>query len=288
MKLITYSSKGNTPQIGAILDNRIINLHLASGGKLPGDMREFLELGDSGMAAAQDVIASATGGESLDSVKLMSPITNPSKIIAIGLNYMDHVKEFGLDVPEIAIMFCKFPTSIIGPDDDICWGNEITQKVDYEAELAIVIGKTARNVPETDAFDYIAGYTNCNDVSARDLQLDKGDQWIRGKSLDTFCPLGPWLVTKDEVPDPHNLSIKSILNGKVMQNSNTRELIFKIPFLIKYLSEAFTLLPGDVIATGTPSGVGAFRKPPIWLKHGDTVNIEVDGLGQLSNPCVEL
>jgi 2-keto-4-pentenoate hydratase/2-oxohepta-3-ene-1,7-dioic acid hydratase in catechol pathway len=288
MKLITYSSKGNTPQIGGILDNRIINLHLASGGKLPGDMREFLELGDSGMAAAQDVIASATGGESLDSVKLMSPITNPSKIIAIGLNYMDHVQEFGLDVPEIAIMFCKFPTSIIGPDDDICWGNEITQKVDYEAELAIVIGKTARNVPETDAFDYIAGYTNCNDVSARDLQLDKGDQWIRGKSLDTFCPLGPWLVTKDEVPDPHNLSIKSILNGKVMQNSNTRELIFKIPFLIKYLSEAFTLLPGDVIATGTPSGVGAFRKPPIWLKHGDTVNIEVDGLGQLSNPCVEL
>ncbi|MEE8365728.1 MAG: fumarylacetoacetate hydrolase family protein [Gammaproteobacteria bacterium] len=288
MKLITYASKGNAPQIGAIHNNRIINLHQASGGELPGNMRDFLELGDSGMAAAQDAIANATGGESLDSVKLMSPIGNPSKIVAIGLNYMDHVRESGIPVPEVAIMFCKFPNSIIGPGDDICWSKEITQKVDYEAELAIVIGRTARNVTEADAFDYIAGYTNCNDVSARDLQFDKGDQWIRGKSLDTFCPLGPWLVTRDEIPDPHNLSIKSILNGKVMQNSNTRELIFKIPFLIKYLSEAFTLLPGDVIATGTPSGVGAFRKPPIWMKHGDTISIEVDGLGQLSNPCVEL
>ena len=288
MKLITYASKDNAPQIGAILDNRVINLHQASGGELPGNMRDFLELGDSGMAAAQDAIANATGGESLDSVKLMSPITNPSKIVAIGLNYMDHVKEIGVEVPEIAITFCKFPTSIIGPGDEIRWSNKVTQKVDYEAELAFVIGKTARNVPEVDAFDYIAGYMNCNDVTARDLQFDKGDQWIRGKSIDTFCPLGPWLVTKDEIPDPHNLSIKSLVNGQVMQNSNTRELIFKIPFLIKYLSEAFTLLPGDVIATGTPSGVGAFREPPVWLKQGDTVNIEIDGLGQLSNPCVEL
>ncbi len=288
MKLFTYASKDNAPQIGAILDDRVINLHQASGGELPGNMRDFLEFGDSGMAAAENAIASATGGESLDSVRLMSPITNPSKIVAIGLNYMDHVKEIGVAVPQIATTFCKFPSSIIGPNDEICWSNQITQKVDYEAELAIVIGKTARNVAEVDAFDYIAGYMNCNDVTARDLQFDLGDQWIRGKSLDSFCPLGPWLVTRDEIPDPNNLSIKSLLNGRLMQDSNTSEQIFKVAFLIEYLSAAFTLLPGDIITTGTPSGVGAFRKPPVWLKQGDTISVEVEGLGRLNNTCVEL
>ena len=288
MKLITYASKGNAPQTGAIHNNRVINLHQASGGELPGNMRDFLEFGDSGMATAENAIASATGGESLDSVRLMSPITNPSKIVAIGLNYLDHVKEIGVPIPEIATTFCKFPSSIIGPNDEICWSNQITQKVDYEAELAIVIGKTARNVAEVDAFDYIAGYMNCNDVTARDLQFDLGDQWIRGKSLDSFCPLGPWLVTRDEIPDPNNLSIKSLLNGRLMQDSNTSEQIFKVAFLIEYLSAAFTLLPGDIITTGTPSGVGAFRKPPVWLKQGDTISVEVEGLGRLNNTCVEL
>ncbi len=287
MKIVTYSYQGNAPRIGVLFDNRVIDLHQASGGELPRDMRTFLELGDSGMAAAEDIAASARGGEKLDSVRLMSPITNPSKIIAIGLNYMDHVRESGIPVPQVAITFSKFPSSIIGPDDKISWSNKVTQNVDYEAELAVVIGRAAHNVAEADAYDYIAGYTNCNDVSARDLQFVKGDQWTRGKSLDTFCPLGPWLVTRDEIPDPHNLSIKSLVNGEVRQHSNTRELIFKIPFLIKYLSEAFTLLPGDIIATGTPSGVGAFRTPPIWLKQGDTIDIEVEGLGQLSNSCVE-
>ena len=288
MKLVNYSSGRNRPQLGVILGDRIINLHESSHGQLPDNMHQFLELGDPGMTTARGIVSSATDGDSLDSVELMSPICKPSKIVAIGLNYLDHVKEIGVPIPEIATTFCKFPSSIIGPNDEICWSNQITQKVDYEAELAIVIGKTARNVAEVDAFDYIAGYMNCNDVTARDLQFDLGDQWIRGKSLDSFCPLGPWLVTRDEIPDPNNLSIKSLLNGRLMQDSNTSEQIFKVAFLIEYLSAAFTLLPGDIITTGTPSGVGAFRKPPVWLKQGDTISVEVEGLGRLNNPCVEL
>lgn len=285
MKLITYKHNDNTPKIGVVVDNKIINLVEASMGKLPNDMRSFLELGKAGMVAANDIINSRSAEIDLDSVKLMSPIINPSKIIAIGLNYMDHIRETGMAIPEIATMFCKYPSSLIGTNENIRWNARLTQKVDFEAELAVVIGKTARNVTEDDAFDYIAGYTNCNDVSARDLQLETGDQWLRGKCLDTFCPLGPWLVSKDEIPDPHTLSIKCLVNGELMQDSNTKQMIFKIPYLIKYLSEAFTLLPGDIVITGTPHGVGAFREQPVWLKYGDEVTIDIEGIGQLSNTC---
>ncbi len=287
MKLVTYSTNNGASQLGAVVDDQVINLTDASGGKLPSDMLNFLQMGDAGMAAARNAVAGASGGAALDSVKLMAPITNPSKVVAIGLNYMDHVRESGGTVPTLATMFCKYPSSIIGPGDEIRWNNAVTQKVDYEAELAVVIGKTARNVSEADAYDYIAGYMNCHDVSARDLQFETGDQWLRGKCLDTFCPLGPYLVTTDEVADPHNLAIKCLVNGEALQDSSTKELIFKIPYLIKYLTEAFTLLPGDVITTGTPDGVGAFREPPIWLKNGDVVTVEVEGLGQLTNTCVE-
>ena len=287
MKLVTYSINNGAPQLGAVVDNQVLNLTDASGGQLPSDMLSFLQMGDAGMAAAREAVAGASGGAALDAVKLMAPITNPSKVVAIGLNYMDHVRESGGTVPTLATMFCKYPSSIIGPGDEIRWRNAVTQKVDYEAELAVVIGKTARNVSEADAYDYIAGYMNCHDVSARDLQLETGDQWLRGKCLDTFCPLGPYLVTTDEVADPHNLAIKCLVNGEALQDSSTKELIFKIPYLIKYLTEAFTLLPGDVITTGTPDGVGAFREPPIWLKNGDVVTVEVEGLGQLTNTCVE-
>jgi 2-keto-4-pentenoate hydratase/2-oxohepta-3-ene-1,7-dioic acid hydratase in catechol pathway len=206
-------------------------------------------------------------------------------VVAIGLNYMDHIREADIGVPELATMFCKYPSSIIGNDDEICWSTGLTQQVDYEAELALVIGKTAKNVSEADAYDYIAGYMNCNDVSARDLQFRPGDQWLRGKCLDSFCPLGPYLVTRDEISDPHNLSIKCELNGRVMQDSNTNEMIYRIPYLIHYLSQAFTLLPGDVIATGTPHGVGAFREPPVWLEADDIVTVKIEGLGVLSNRC---
>jgi 2-keto-4-pentenoate hydratase/2-oxohepta-3-ene-1,7-dioic acid hydratase in catechol pathway len=185
-------------------------------------------------------------------------------------------------------MFTKYTSSIVGTGDEIRWDPAVTSKVDWEAELALVIGKRASKVKEEDAFDYILGYMNCHDVSARDLQQERGDQWIMGKSLDTFGPLGPYLVTKDEVPDPNNLDIKCLVNGVAMQNSNTREMIFKVPYLISYLSRGLTLNPGDVITTGTPDGVGGARKPPIFLKNGDVVTVEVEGLGQLTNTCVEV
>ena len=249
-------------------------------------MLEFLKAGEVAMQTARDLLGTADDGIPADSVKLLSPVTNPSKIIAIGLNYMDHIREADIGVPELATMFCKYPSAIIGTDADIHWSRGLTQQVDYEAELAVVIGKAAKDVSEANAYDYIAGYMNCNDVSARDLQFRPGDQWLRGKCLDSFCPLGPCLVTSDEIDDPHNLSIKCMLNGQLMQDSNTREMIYRIPYLIEYLSEAFTLLPGDVIATGTPHGVGAFRDPPIWLGQGDVVSVEVEGLGSLTNRCV--
>lgn len=287
MKMLTCQYADDSIHLAALVDNQVIDLHQASGGDLPGDMRSFLEAGQSAMQQALQIVATKPEGKPLDSVKLLSPICNPSKVIAIGLNYADHVRETGIPMPELAAMFCKYPSAIIGHGEDIRWPTALTQQVDYEAELAVVIGKTARNVKEAQAYDYIAGYTICNDISARDLQFKPGDQWLRGKCLDTFCPLGPYLVTPDEIADPHQLSIKCLLNGETMQDSRTAEMIYKVPYLIQYLSEAFTLLPGDVIITGTPHGVGAFRKPPIWLKNGDEVVVEIEGLGSLRNRCIE-
>lgn len=286
MKLISYRSADNLEHLGALIEDRVINLHKASGGRLAGDMLDFLKSGEPALQLADELLTEDQDYVDLNSVKLLAPVRNPSKVIAIGLNYMDHIREYGGSVPELATMFCKYPSAIVGVGDDIRWSTGLTQQVDYEAELAIVIGKTARNVCEADAYDYIAGYMNCNDVSARDLQFRPGDQWLRGKCLDSFCPLGPWLVTGDEIDDPHNLAIQCRLNGNLMQDSNTREMIYRIPYLISYLSEAFTLLPGDIIATGTPHGVGAFRDPPVWLKSGDSVEVEIEGLGILSNHCV--
>lgn len=289
MKLVTYQPAGAGPQLGAVVDEMVINLAQASGGRLPNDMRTFLEMGEPASALAGEIVSKGVDAHALPlgSVKVLAPILNPSKVVAIGLNYMDHVREQGMKPPTLATMFTKYPSAIVGPGEAIRWNPALTNKVDYEAELAVVIGKRARGVNEADAYDYIAGYTNCHDVSARDLQLEKGDQWIMGKSLDTFCPLGPYLVTKDEIADPHALGIRCLVNGEALQDSSTRELIFKIPYLIAYLSRGITLLPGDVITTGTPDGVGAFRKPPVFLKHGDVVTVEVEGLGQLTNPCVE-
>lgn len=288
MKLVTYKPKGAGAQLGVLVDGKVINLAEASGGQLPNDMRSFIELGEAAVKLAKEIAGSKADGVPLGDVKIMAPISNPSKLIAIGLNYMDHVRETGSKVPQIATMFTKYTSSIIGTGDEIRWDPALTAKVDWEAELAVVIGKRASKVKEEDAFDYIFGYMNCHDVSARDLQNEKGDQWIMGKSLDTFGPLGPYLVTKDEIPDPNNLSIKCLVNGQAMQDSNTREMIFKVPYLIAYLSRAITLLPGDVITTGTPDGVGGARKPPVFLKNGDVVTVEVEGLGQLTNTCVEV
>ena len=291
MKLVTYKPRGASAQLGAIVDGKVINLAEASGGALPNDMRAFLALGDDGLKLAKKVATkkvAASHGVALGDVKLMAPITNPKKVVAIGLNYLDHIKESNAQVPKLPIMFTKYTTSIVGPGDEVRWDPALTAKVDWEVELAVVIGKAAYRVSEADALNYVAGYTACNDVSARDLQTERGDQWIRGKSLDTFCPLGPCIVTKDEIADPHNLKLKTIVNGKVMQDSNTSQLLFKLPYLIHYLSQAFTLLPGDVIITGTPPGVGMGMKPPVFLKDGDVMTVEVEGIGELTNPCVEI
>lgn len=287
MKLVTFDA-GNGPRLGVLVSETVIDLAEASNGELPADMRSFLEMGDAALQKAQSIANGVSGkGKSLSDVKLMAPVLNPSKVIAIGLNYMDHCREQGIEPPKRPTTFTKFPSSIIGPGDEIRWNPELTQKVDWEVELAVVIGTEARNVSAGDAFDVIAGYTICHDVSARDLQLEKGDQWIVGKSLDTFCPLGPALVTKDEIADPHDLAIRCIVNGKAMQDSNTRELIFNIPYLIEYLTAGITLLPGDVITTGTPDGVGAFLKPPVFLKNGDEVTVSIEGIGEMTNRCVE-
>lgn len=285
MKLISYQAADECLHLGVLQDQHILNLHQASDGELADDMREFLCQGDTAMTKAIALASTERGEFALDSVKLMAPITNPGKVVAIGLNYMDHVLEAGFDVPEFATMFCKYPSAIVASGDEIRWSAELTQQVDYEAELALVIGKTARNVAAADAYDYVAGYLNCNDVTARDLQFRPGDQWLRGKCLDSFCPLGPWLLSSDEVADPHKLDIECRVNGEVLQRSSTDQIIHRIPQLLEYLSEAFTLQPGDVVITGTPSGVGAFRKPPLWLQHGDLVEVEITGLGVLQNHC---
>jgi 2,4-didehydro-3-deoxy-L-rhamnonate hydrolase len=283
MKLVTYDG-GQGPRLGLIADDQVIDVAEASGGQLPADMRSFLELGDAGLEQARSL---SGNGKALGDVRLMAPILNPSKIVAIGLNYMDHCREQGIQPPTRPTTFTKFPSSIIGPGDEIRWNPQLTQKVDWEVELAVVIGKKARNISADEALDYIAGYTICHDVSARDLQLEKGDQWIVGKSLDTFCPLGPVLVTRDEIADPHNLSLRCLVNGEAVQDSNTSELIFNIPYLLEFLARGITLLPGDVITTGTPDGVGAFLKPPIFLKHGDEVTVAIEGIGEMTNRCVE-
>jgi 2-keto-4-pentenoate hydratase/2-oxohepta-3-ene-1,7-dioic acid hydratase in catechol pathway len=218
-------------------------------------------------------------------VRLLAPVERPGKVIAIGLNYMDHCRETNTEPPKSPIVFTKFPTAIIGPGVPIRWSTELTREVDYEAELAVVIGRTARRVSGAEALGCVFGYTAANDVSARDLQFSDG-QWVRAKSLDTFCPLGPALVTADEIPDPQALAIRCVLNGQVVQDSHTREMIFSVAHLISFCSQAFTLEPGDIILTGTPHGTGAFRTPKLFMQHGDRVAVEIEGIGRLENPCV--
>jgi 2-keto-4-pentenoate hydratase/2-oxohepta-3-ene-1,7-dioic acid hydratase in catechol pathway len=285
MRLITYKAK-NDARLGLLRDDHVIDLATASDGRLPLDMRTFLQQGENAMRLARQVGENAAASSALSEVTLLAPIPNPSKVVAIGLNYMDHCREQNIEPPEAPIIFAKFPSAVVGPGAAIRWDPALTRKVDYEVELAVVMGRTARRVSAADALDYVAGYTICNDVSARDLQF--GDrQWVRGKSLDTFCPLGPWLVTRDEIPDPHDLFIRCTLNGDVMQDSTTAEMIFGVPQLVEFISRAFTLLPGDVIANGTPDGVGVFRSPQVFMKDGDVVTLEVEGLGQLTNHCIE-
>jgi 2-keto-4-pentenoate hydratase/2-oxohepta-3-ene-1,7-dioic acid hydratase in catechol pathway len=221
--------------------------------------------------------------------KLLAPL-RPAAILCIGLNYRQHAVETGIKIPEYPVLFMKNPAAVTHPGDPIIMPRAClnTPQVDYEAELVAIIGKPARDVPAARALDYVLGYTAGNDVSARWWQKHAGaSQWIRGKSFDTFCPLGPELVTADEIPDPQNLRLRCILNNEVMQDGHTSDMIFSVPELIQFLSEGTTLLPGTIILTGTPSGVGFVRQPPVYLKPGDVATIEIEHIGMLTNPVME-
>jgi 2-keto-4-pentenoate hydratase/2-oxohepta-3-ene-1,7-dioic acid hydratase in catechol pathway len=270
LKLVTYSTGGGAPKVG----------HIEDGGIQPLGVGSLLEYVLHGRSPDR-----RPGGEtvSLEEASLHPPIARPGKIVAIGLNYVDHAEETGQPIPEVPVVFGKYPNTIIGPGAPIRIP-PIAEQIDYEAELAVIIGRRARNVPESEALEYVFGYTNSNDVSARDLQFSEGGQWTRSKSIDTFCPIGPYVATRDEVPDPHNLYIRAILNGEVVQDGHTSRMIFSVAEIVSFLSQGMTLEPGDIIITGTPPGVGMAREPQLWMKPGDEVSIEIEGLGTLTNP----
>ncbi len=262
----------------------------ALGAGIPGSMAELLAGGEPALAALRDAAARAAAegrpGD-VDPATRISPVPRPGKVVAIGLNYGDHAAELGLEIPSVPLMFAKFPTSVIGDGATVEWDRALTDDVDLEVELAIVIGRRARRVSREAALDHVLGYTCLNDVTARDLQFSDG-QYVRSKSLDTFCPVGPVVVTTDELPDPSDLAVRSWRNDELMQDSRTSELIFDVAELVAFCSRAFTLEPGDLIATGTPGGIGYFREPKISMRDGDVMTIEVEGIGRLTNPCREL
>jgi len=278
--------------LGSLGAESSIGARLSQPVKQASDLKAWLSTGGSSVSLAQELrelilsqegkFASAVFDTS--KVRFAPPIPNPGKIIVIGLNYRDHAAEQKAALPHAPLIFAKFRTALIGHEDEIRLP-DISQKVDVEAELCVVIGKGGRGLSETDAHDAIAGYTVGNDVSARDLQFSDR-QWVRGKSCDTFAPCGPFLVTPDEIDDPHNLAIKLERNGQVQQSSNTREMVFNSYALAAYISQAITLETGDLIYTGTPAGVGVFRDPPVFLKSGDVVEVSIEKIGTLRNRVV--
>jgi acylpyruvate hydrolase len=321
VKLVTYES-GKQPRVGVVEGERVVDVRaamelisrrrvsrtlasrpafkaavrsLAGTGFAPRSLTEVLARGPEWQKSLAVITRSLAGAldperapkglfTPLASARLRAPIARPSKITCVGLNYADHAHEQGIEPPEKPIFFLKSVNTISGPGDPIVLPPN-SDKIDYEAEFAVVIGKGGKNIPEEKAYEHVAGYMIMNDVTARDMQ--QGDkQWFRGKSCDTFGPTGPWILTRDEVPDPHHLKISLTLNGQTMQDSNTSNLVFKVPFLISYLSRSLTWEVGDLISTGTPPGVGVFRKPPVFLKAGDSVSVTVERLGTLTNPVV--
>lgn len=288
MRLVTYRA-GDERRTGAMLgDDRVVDLARATDGALPADMLQFLALGDDGLARAREAISNAPPAATVtldgDRVRLDAPVPRPGKALAIGLNYRDHAEETGQAIPKYPIVFCKVPTCIVGPGVPVQVPRASTL-VDYEGELCFVIGRRGRHIAAASALDYVAGYTIGNDVSVRDWQ-SHNPTWMMGKGFDTHGPTGPWIVTRDDIPDPHALGITTYLNGEAVQSSNTTHLIFDIPALIEYISTAFTLEPGDIVFTGTPAGVGVSRKPPLFMKPGDTVRVEIERIGALENPVI--
>jgi 2-keto-4-pentenoate hydratase/2-oxohepta-3-ene-1,7-dioic acid hydratase in catechol pathway len=292
MKLVTYLADGQA-QVGALAGDRVVDLQLAYSvmgdhpAKLyPATLTDLLRGGDRALdevAAILDSAEASSGsfGLPVAEVTLLPPVVRPGKVIALGKNYAAHAAEGGSEPPDYPMLFHKTATSLLGAGGTIVIP-PITNQVDYEGELAVIIGCTCKQVSPDKALDFVAGYTIANDVSARDLQR-RTSQHTAGKMLDTFCPLGPALVTRDEVPDPGNLSIRTRLNGEVMQDGCTSMMIFDIPFTVSYVSQIATLEVGDVILTGTPEGAGFARTPPVFLQDGDVISVEIDGLGRLTN-----
>jgi 2-keto-4-pentenoate hydratase/2-oxohepta-3-ene-1,7-dioic acid hydratase in catechol pathway len=282
MKLATFTH-ANRRRIGVVTDAGVVDLAQAAP-ELPTTLLGLLEAGPTALLAAHRAAETGTPIPLAD-VRLEAPISRPPKFLAIGQNYADHVRESGIDTPAHPTVFNKQSTCVIGPGDAIHLPR-VSSALDYESELGIVIGRRCRHVSRDDAADVIAGYLVVNDATVRDWQL-RVPTWTMGKSFDTHGPIGPWIVTADEIGDPHQLRLRTFVNGELRQDSNTKELIFDCFALIEHLSTAFTLEPGDVIATGTPSGVGIARKPPALLKAGDVVRIEIEGIGSLENPVID-
>lgn len=282
MKLATFQHTGGTG-IGVVIGDELVDLG-AAAPDLPREMTAFLAGGADVLEAAAAAAEHAAVRIPLDDVKLKAPVLRPPKILAIGLNYADHVKESGMEPPKVPAVFNKQSTAVTGPYDPVHLPRA-SHVLDYEGELGFVIGRRCRHVPADRVGEVIAGYVVVNDVSVRDWQL-RSPTMTMGKSFDTHCPLGPWITTADEVGNPHELGIRTWVNGELRQDSNTKELIYDCVALVEHLSTAFTLEPGDVIPTGTPSGVGIAMKPPRLLEAGDVVRIEIDRLGQLENPVI--
>ncbi|MDJ0787906.1 MAG: fumarylacetoacetate hydrolase family protein [Myxococcota bacterium] len=282
MKLATFTESQRT-RVGIVVGDGIVDLS-REAPELPTEMVALLEAGPEALEAAR---AAADGAETLalSDVKLESPVLRPPKILAVGLNYADHVAESGMETPKLPLIFNKQSTSVTGPTDPFHMPR-VSTALDYEGELGVVIGRRCRHVPRDRAAEVIAGYTVVNDVSVRDWQL-RTPTWTMGKSFDTHNPMGPWIATADEVGDPHALDLKTWVNGELRQSTNTKQLIFDCFELVEHLSTAFTLEPGDVIATGTSSGVGIAMKPPKLLQVGDVVKIAIDGVGEIENTVIE-
>jgi len=286
MRLISYRPAHGGEALGVTARGRWMPSQelLPNGPATMGALVAGGQVAIDALRAACDTDRIAADGRGLEGLELLAPVARPGKVVAIGRNYREHVDEEGVDAPPAPLIFAKWPSAIVGPGAEIRWDPALTSQVDYEAELAVVIGRRARHINEPDALDHVLGYTCLNDVSARDLQFGDG-QWVRGKSLDTFCPMGPVLVTADEIPDPQDLDIECRVGDQLVQQANTSLMYFGVATIVSYCSRAFTLDPGDVIATGTPGGVGIFRHPPLLLADGDEVSVEIERIGRLTNTC---
>lgn len=284
MRWVTVKTEQG-PRVCGDYQGKYVDVNAADPA-LPSTVRDLLSLGTDWQRRAWQALAKGPVRHDPATAMLHAPVPDPRKIVCLGLNYRDHARESGAEPPPEPILFSKYVTTLVGHQAEIVLPEE-SQEVDYEAELVIVVGRGGKRIPRDRAMEHVAGYTVGHDVSARDWQLQKpGKQWMAGKTFDTFAPVGPALVTIDEVPDPHNLGIRLRLNGKTMQDSTTKQLIFGVEEIIAYLSKVFTLEPGDLIFTGTPPGVGMARKPPVWLQPGDVVEVEIDGIGTLRNTVV--